>query len=234
MSLAYRTGAQPFEIVRNDGPMRIATGGPGLRGLPGAPGAGDVIGPSSATDGHAAVFDGADGKHLRDGGKALPGGAIVGTTDAQTLSNKTLASPALTGTPTAPSAALGTDTDQVATTAFVQDAMAASELISRVVEIGVYESAGIYPGLYPDTVADRDTLLSAGRVDLRDGSGDAAADIWLLVNGTAAAGPWRVALGSPADLTGVSVTLAAGDVASLCVSYTAGTPYDLTAKFWGA
>lgn len=34
-----------------------------------------------------------------------------------------LASPALTGTPTAPTAALGTDTTQIATTAFVQDAV---------------------------------------------------------------------------------------------------------------
>ncbi len=46
------------------------------------------------------------------------------TVDAnQTLTAKTLASPALTGTPTAPTASVGTDTTQVATTAFVQDAI---------------------------------------------------------------------------------------------------------------
>ncbi len=46
------------------------------------------------------------------------------TLDAnQTLTAKTLASPALTGTPTAPTASVGTDTTQVATTAFVQDAI---------------------------------------------------------------------------------------------------------------
>ena len=46
------------------------------------------------------------------------------TLDAnQTLTSKTLSSPALTGTPTAPTANAGTDTTQVATTAFVQDAI---------------------------------------------------------------------------------------------------------------
>jgi hypothetical protein len=46
------------------------------------------------------------------------------TLDAnQTLTAKTLSSPSLTGTPTAPTASVGTDTTQVATTAFVQDAI---------------------------------------------------------------------------------------------------------------
>src|SRR5690606_29853095 len=50
---------------------------------------------------------------------------VVGTTAVQTLTNKTLHSPALTGVPTAPTAALGTNTTQVATTAFVAAATAA-------------------------------------------------------------------------------------------------------------
>ena len=48
--------------------------------------------------------------------------AVTATlTDAQTLTNKTLTSPALTGTPTAPTAAVSTDSTQIATTAFVRD-----------------------------------------------------------------------------------------------------------------
>ena len=48
---------------------------------------------------------------------------LVTTTGTQTLSSKTLSSPALTGTPTAPTAANGTDTTQIATTEFVQNAI---------------------------------------------------------------------------------------------------------------
>ena len=48
--------------------------------------------------------------------------AVTATlTDAQTLTNKTLVSPAITGTPTAPTATVTTDNTQIATTAFVRD-----------------------------------------------------------------------------------------------------------------
>ncbi len=63
-------------------------------------GSGDVVGPSGATDGHIALFDGATGKLLKSAGKGVPAGAIVGTTDVQTLTNKSidLASNTLTAT----------------------------------------------------------------------------------------------------------------------------------------
>jgi cytoskeletal protein CcmA (bactofilin family) len=48
---------------------------------------------------------------------------LVTTTGTQTLTSKSLTSPSLTGTPTAPTADAGTDTTQIATTAFVQDAI---------------------------------------------------------------------------------------------------------------
>mgnify|MGYP001236458252 CR=1 FL=1 len=44
-----------------------------VRGPAGPEGSGDVTGPSDATDGHLAVFDGATGKLLKDGG-AIPAG----------------------------------------------------------------------------------------------------------------------------------------------------------------
>jgi len=46
------------------------------------------------------------------------GSSVVGTTDTQTLTNKTLTSPALTSVPTAPTASALTDSTQVATTAY--------------------------------------------------------------------------------------------------------------------
>jgi hypothetical protein len=48
---------------------------------------------------------------------------LVTTTGTQTLLSKSLTSPQMTGVPVAPTATAGTDTTQVATTAFVQDAI---------------------------------------------------------------------------------------------------------------
>lgn len=53
-------------------------------------GSGDVTGPASAVADNIATFNGVTGKIIQDGGKSLPTGDIVGLTDAQTLTNKTI------------------------------------------------------------------------------------------------------------------------------------------------
>jgi hypothetical protein len=84
-----------------------------------------VNGPASATSGNIATFNGATGTLIQDSGKAAPAGTIVGTSDTQSLTNKsidaseinsgTLASarmPALTGSCTTTAGTVATICEQ--------------------------------------------------------------------------------------------------------------------------
>lgn len=86
-----------------DGAAWNAVGGGG--------GSGDVVGPASSTDNRLALFDGVTGKLLKESSMLISALAV-------------LASPAFTGTPTAPTAAPGTNNTQISTTAYA-DAIAA-------------------------------------------------------------------------------------------------------------
>lgn len=52
-----------------------------------------LTGPTSATIGHVPAFADVLGQSVSDSGKALPSGAIVGTSDVQALTNKSIAGP---------------------------------------------------------------------------------------------------------------------------------------------
>lgn len=83
--------------------------------------------PASITTGRAVYTDGTTGKLAISSVTSTELGYLSGVTSAiqtQLNAKAPLASPALTGTPTAPTAAAGTNTTQIATTAFVANSIA--------------------------------------------------------------------------------------------------------------
>lgn len=68
--------------------LTVTSGLPSWESIAGA-GLGDVSGPASATTNNIVSFDGTTGKLIKDSGRAIPSGSFVGTTDTQTISNKT-------------------------------------------------------------------------------------------------------------------------------------------------
>ena len=106
-TIYYRSGAATWSAVTIGANLTFSGG---TLSATGGAGSGDVTGPASATDNGVALYNGTTGKIIKDG----PAISTLAT----------LASPAFTGTPTAPTAAPGTNTTQIATTAYA-DAIAA-------------------------------------------------------------------------------------------------------------
>lgn len=92
---------------------------------------GAVVGPNVATDNTVPLFDGTTGKLIKNSGKAIDttptndsGNLITsGGVKTQLDLKAPLNNAALTGTPTAPTANVGTATNQLATTAFVKNTL---------------------------------------------------------------------------------------------------------------
>jgi hypothetical protein len=107
----------------------------------------------------AVSWSGKDGLSDSDAGKVISGSDFNSefTTIRTAVNSKAdLASPALTGTPTAPTAAVSTDTTQVATTAFVQAATPTAAVINAL----VYPVGSIYFNMAVST--NPNTLLGMG------------------------------------------------------------------------
>ena len=75
-----------------------------------------------------------------------------------------LASPTFTGTPTAPTATTGTNTTQVATTAFVQDAISNASLTLAVNNTALTQSGGVCTWTITNTLNNADVICSVREV----------------------------------------------------------------------
>ena len=75
-----------------------------------------------------------------------------------------LASPTFTGTPTAPTAATGTNTTQVATTAFVQDAISNASLTLASNNTALTQSGGVCTWTITNTLNNADVICSVREV----------------------------------------------------------------------
>jgi hypothetical protein len=102
-------------------------------------GSGNVTGPSSSTSGHIATFSGTNGKTIQDSGIA-----------ANSLAP--LASPGLTGTPTAPTQATTDNSTDIATDAFVQNALATLNALATMSLSGGPGYIGVSSGGTPSVI----------------------------------------------------------------------------------
>jgi hypothetical protein len=122
----------------------------------------------------------------------------------------TIASPAFTGTPTAPTATLGTDTTQVATTAFANAAAATAQS----------NAEGYADGLVVNLWDDRGTFSAAAGTWPTSGDGGSGVDNSIMKGDT-----WSISTGG--TLTGGKV-VAVGDVIRALVDGAGNTSAD-----WG-
>jgi hypothetical protein len=131
-----------------------------------------------------------------------------------------LASPALTGTPTAPTASSGTNTTQIATTAFVAAAMTAAGA-GTVTSVSVVAANG-FNGTVATSTSTPAITLSTSVTGILKGNGTA-------VSAASAGVDYLTPTGSGSNLTGITVSQVSG-AAPLASPSLTGTPTAPTAS----
>lgn len=153
----------------------------------GSAGFGNVSGPGSSTNNDVALFSGSTGKLIADSGVQLSALAP-------------LASPTFTGTPAAPTASAGTNTTQLATTAFVQGIAS-----GRLLNTQTFTASGTYT---PTTGTTRILVKGQGAGAAGGGSSITAAGQVSAGSGGGAGGIGETFLTS--GFSGATVTIGAG------------------------
>ncbi len=179
---------------------------------------GDVTGPSASVDAEVALFDSTTGKLLKRASASgiakltsgvlsavtAPSGTIVGTSDTQTLTNKTLTSPIIstisnTGTITLPTASdtlVGRATTDTLTNKTLT-APTIADFTNMAHDHGDADDGGtLVAGAYPDFVGDSGAGGTKGAVPA-PASGDAAAAKFLKADGT-----WSTTPAGSGDVAG--------------------------------
>ena len=170
LTKATLTAGSGVTITNGNGSITIASTSAG----------GNVSGPASATNNAVVLFDGTTGKVIKDSAKTLPAGAVVGTTDTQTLTNKTLTSPTLTsptinGTPVMGASVITSATAQASTSGTSIDFTSIPSWVERItvmfsgvstngtsrVQIQLGDSGGFETSGYIGTFEERTTTTNA-------------------------------------------------------------------------
>ncbi|MBR2245492.1 MAG: hypothetical protein IJ880_00440 [Bacilli bacterium] len=165
-------GALPFEyktgdyyIVDNTGATNYRPNGSSYTGA-----ASTVVEIESIAANDVYYYDGTNWLLQVNSQREVSFASITGQpTDNTNLANAlnlkaNLASPAFTGTPTAPTAATGTNTTQVATTAFVQDAISNASLTLAVNNTALTQSGGVCTWTITNTLNNADVICSVREV----------------------------------------------------------------------
>jgi hypothetical protein len=113
-----------------------------------------VIAPASSVSGDVATFNGTTGTLIQDSGKALPSGTIVGTSDSQSLTNKSIIAP--TGLVKG-DVGLG----NVDNTSDATKATAVATFTNKTIDAASNTLSNLQTSMFATNVVDTDTALAA-------------------------------------------------------------------------